>query len=336
MHVEANRAHPVFGWYIKNNLWPTTEQDNQIELIHWYTYDISKLATFTIDIPIMDLITDKAVAPTRDAWDQLMDGCDKNRHPENRQPLEEKMYAPKQPRRLIERFLREQNEDVLADIVQSYEERGQLNEEDQLFVLSLKELELNKGRGFCIQTLKSRLLQGLREKKLADHVMDKIVYQSMTMSGVDSDHRLATLSGFHKNSPITGTYVVYISIDFSKWNSRFRFSNTAATFGAYDEFFGENRKKQHNAFSTFITNLMTDQIFATALHNQTRAQLGAYVPQNLNQNPPQAADQAEEAVAQQQQPNAAPPAVHNDAAAAQPAAPAALLNIFIWPTLQSF
>ena len=64
------------------------------------------------DTPVMDQIADKAVALTRDAWDQVMHGCDKKMHRENWNACPTREGTPRQARRLIEVFLRERNENL--------------------------------------------------------------------------------------------------------------------------------------------------------------------------------------------------------------------------------
>ena len=58
----------------------------------------------------------------------------------------------------------------------------------------------------------------------------------MTMSGVELDNQLARLSSLY-NYRKPGKHIAFINSDFSKWNSRFRYENTALPFSVLDEVF---------------------------------------------------------------------------------------------------
>lgn len=121
---------------------------------------------------------------------------------------------------------------------------------EKWFVIGLhsKERELKiKARLFAMMCIEMRLYFAMTEKNLADKVFPYIPYQTMTWTDAEltkvlldltglsrGKNKLQTIHGLKKNQYI---YAI-VSLDFNKFNQRWRSTSTDPIFKIYDQLFG--------------------------------------------------------------------------------------------------
>lgn len=144
----------------------------------------------------------------------------------------------------------------IVDYINTY---GDLPTPDKHMTLCEKEGELNrKGRLFTKQTPAIRYYQVTSEKNLTDSVMPYIRYQSMSLRGLELDHKLNALAQLIKYVRV-GHQIIYISLDFKKWCQMLRYEDTAPLFMLFDKLFGLNCQYEFT-HRLYETSLITYQL----------------------------------------------------------------------------
>ncbi|UHR49718.1 MAG: RNA-dependent RNA polymerase [Hangzhou lispivirus 1] len=112
------------------------------------------------------------------------------------------------------------------------------------FVVGLhsKERELKiKARLFAMLCLEIRLYFNMTEKNIAEKIFPLIPYQTMTWTDAELNKVMLNLSSLHagRDKGAAGNYVyVIISLDFNKFNQKWRYSSTEGVFKNIDRLFG--------------------------------------------------------------------------------------------------
>lgn len=107
--------------------------------------------------------------------------------------------------------------------------------------LHAKERELNiKAKLFAMMVLEMRLYFGITEKNIAEKIFPYIPFQTMTWSNSDLLKVLLNLSEMHTKNKLKSKnfLTIVISLDFNKFNQRWRFESTKRIFRAMDELLG--------------------------------------------------------------------------------------------------
>lgn len=158
----------------------------------------------------MEILSDKALAVQASDWVQSFDQCTFSC-----QKIRKPIYQYRSTRVLEDYLLSGGNEvKKIVDYINTY---GDLPAVDKHMTLCEKEGELNrKGRLFTKQTPAIRYYQVTSEKNFKDSVMPYIRYQSMSLRGLELDHKLNALAQLIKHVR-HGHKIIYISLDVKKW-----------------------------------------------------------------------------------------------------------------------
>lgn len=108
--------------------------------------------------------------------------------------------------------------------------------------LHSKERELKiKFRLFSMLCLEIRLFFNMTEKNISDRIFPYIPYQTMTWNDSDLQKAMLDLSSLHSKSNLSPKHhkiPIIISLDFNKFNQKWRFESTFPIFNAIDQLLG--------------------------------------------------------------------------------------------------
>jgi hypothetical protein len=202
---------------------------------------------------VIDLLSDKACAPTRSKWAQTFDSCGFRQHYNLRRPY----ISEREETRVLVRYLKG-SENEVEEVINEVNQRANSTEDD-IRVLCPKEGEEKlEGRFFVKLTYRRRLYQTSTEHNIAQ-VMKYFPYQTMTMSELELLKTLGIMSRCIASGLIDDT--IPINLDIKKFNMQFREDMVNPLFQELDNIFGFEWVYQdtHAGFdrSVFMTNLRT-------------------------------------------------------------------------------
>lgn len=208
-----------------------SEYDLVLELKEWSYIEFDQEFQFDDFPDFTALLSDTAISPYLENWYSIFSRDLLNVYiPEN---IEES-------RRVLIEVLRRENIDCrkIREIIQS----GKIPESWLVVGLHSKERELKiKARLFAMLCLEMRLYFNMTEKNISEKIFPLIPYQTMTWSDAELNKVMLNLSSLHsgKDKHLGGKYVyVIISLDFNKFNQKWRYESTAGVFRNIDRLFG--------------------------------------------------------------------------------------------------
>lgn len=147
-------------------------------------------------------------------------------------------------RRVLLEILR--RDDISCENIRNTIQSGEIPISWLIIGLHSKERELKiKARLFAMMCIEMRLYFAMTEKNLAEKIFPYIPYQTMTWSDAELTKVLLDLTGLSSKLPRKNhvknkqnyLYAI-ISLDFKKFNQRWRYESTYPIFRFYDQLFG--------------------------------------------------------------------------------------------------
>lgn len=202
---------------------------------------------------VIDLLSDKACAPSRSKWAQTFDTCGFTHHHNQKRPY----TGEREETRVLVRYLKGGEQEV-EEVINEVNTR-QTSIEDDICVLCPKEGEEKaEGRLFVKLTYWRRLYQTSTEHNIVQ-VMKYFPYKTMTISELELLKILGTMSRCIASGPVDDT--IPINLDIKKFNMQFREPMENPLFRELDNIFGFDWVYQdtHAGFdrSLYMTNLRT-------------------------------------------------------------------------------
>jgi hypothetical protein len=252
-HKCLANCHPLIVKHSLNHSWPVGEDMRSLSPRDWGRTCMEKELDYDFTPDVIDLLSDKACAPTRSKWSQTFDSCGFLLHHKLKRPF----YGEREETRVLVRYLKG-SEDELRDVLNEIDSRKP-SIEDDICVLCPKEgEEKSEGRLFAKLTYRRRLYQTSTEHNIAQ-VMKYFPYQTMTISELELLKILGTMGRSIATGPQDDT--IPINLDIKKFNMQFREPMVNPLFRELDNIFGFNWVYQdtHAGFdrSVYMTNLRT-------------------------------------------------------------------------------
>lgn len=208
-----------------------SEYDLVIDLKDWSYIEFDQEFQFDDFPDFTSLLSDTAISPYLEHWYTIFSKDLLNvTLPEN---VEES-------RRVLVEVLRRENIDCkkIREIIQS----GNIPQSWLVVGLHSKERELKiKARLFAMLCLEIRLYFNMTEKNISEKIFPLIPYQTMTWTDAELNKVMLNLSSLHsgKEKSSSNRYVyIIISLDFNKFNQKWRYESTCGIFKNIDRLFG--------------------------------------------------------------------------------------------------
>jgi hypothetical protein len=202
---------------------------------------------------VIDLLSDKACAPSRSKWAQTFHTYGFTHHYNQKRPY----TGEREETRVLVRYLKGGEQEV-EEVINEVNTR-QTSIEDDICILCPKEGEEKaEGRLFVKLTYWRRLYQTSTEHNIVQ-VMKYFPYKTMTISELELLKILGTMSRCIASGPVDDT--IPINLDIKKFNMQFREPMENPLFRELDNIFGFDWVYQdtHAGFdrSLYMTNLRT-------------------------------------------------------------------------------
>lgn len=208
-----------------------SEYDLVIDLLDWAEIEFAQEFQFDDFPDFTALLSDTAISPYLKNWYSIF----------SKDLLNVSIPTDiEESRRVLIEVLRREKIDCkeIRETIQS----GNIPQEWLIVGLHSKERELKiKARLFAMLCLEIRLYFNMTEKNISEKIFPLIPYQTMTWSDAELNKVMLNLSSLHsgRDSNKSGKFVyVIISLDFNKFNQKWRYESTERVFKNIDRLFG--------------------------------------------------------------------------------------------------
>lgn len=257
-----------------------SEYDSNVTLEDWASLEFSQEFEFEDYEDLVTLLSDTSISPYLENWYSIFSGDLLNiRKPTNM----------KESRRvLIEMIKREQLS--CKKIRETIQARDEIPPDWFVVALHAKEREIKiKARLFAMMCIEMRLYFSMTEKNLAEKIFPYIPFQTMTWSDADLTKTLLELTAKGRVSKVSHQGLgearnvhVIVSLDFNKFNQKWRFESTYRIFRTFDELLGTPGLYtfSHEFFQEAFFYLSSTYRPPTYLTAQMKEELGKYSSKN--------------------------------------------------------
>lgn len=223
---DSKSCFPKLRRVVEKRLLSFSEYDIERDLKGW-SYIIFEKELLFDDFPDFTiLLSDKSLSPIRDDVINVY-------HPDL---IKYKHKDSKESRRVLLQVL--QTEELDCKKIRETVQSKKIPKSWLVVGLHSKEREEKiKSRLFAMMVLEMRLYFNMTEKNLAEQLFKYIPQQTMTWSEAEIMKTLLELSNTTSSSE-TDFLDIIVSLDFTKWNQRWRFESTHPIFKAIDDLFG--------------------------------------------------------------------------------------------------
>jgi hypothetical protein len=178
-HRCSANCHPIIATHSLQGSWPSGEDMRALNPRDWQYIELMKELEYDYTPDVVDLLSDKACAPSRSKWPQTFDTCGfRLFHNVGRPP-----FGDRDETRVLIRYL-QGSEDEVREVIQEVNSFN-MNPDDDIVVLCPKEgEEKGEGRLFAKLTYRRRLYQTSTEHNIG-LLMKYFPYQTMTISELE-------------------------------------------------------------------------------------------------------------------------------------------------------
>lgn len=229
---EGETVSRDFEELVKSQPMAASFHDLDIPIEDWSRLDFGNEFQFDDYKDITMLLSDTAISPYLHNWYTVF----------NQDLIKHSKPAsiPESRRVLIELLTRN---DISCKTIRETIQSGVIPKKWLVVALHSKERELKeKARLFAMMCIEMRLYFAMTEKNLAENIFPYIPYQTMTWSDSELMKVLLSMTGLHNSEGADAVkkHFVHaiISLDFNKFNQKWRYPSTTGIFKAYDQLFG--------------------------------------------------------------------------------------------------
>lgn len=201
------------------------EYDTYFPLIVWSTIRFSKTFQYNDYEDVTALLSDTAISPTRNHWTQLYRQCKLRLN-----CVPDYTYSRRTLINLLKRSRFSMTE------IRSMIQEKRIPKMWKIIAIHAKERELKiKARLFSMMVLEMRMYFACSEKNISDSIFPYVPTQTMTNSEAELTQKLLHLTNLNKRLKHV---IILISLDFDKFNQRWRYDSTFLHFQMLDDLFG--------------------------------------------------------------------------------------------------
>lgn len=279
--LEGQEVTRSFRYLIENRPLVLSEYDLQIPLQDWGSLEFEQIFQFDDYKDITMLLSDTSISPYLPNWLSVYDQDLLN--------VQKPTNVQESRRVLIELLTRN---DISCKKIRETIQTGVIPDKWYIVGLHSKERELKiKARLFSMMCIEMRLYFAMTEKNLAEKIFPYIPYQTMTWTDAELTKVLLDLTGLSRSRGLPTKKKVgrqnqfiyaIVSLDFNKFNQRWRKESTEPIFSIYDQLFGTPGLYafSHKFFEKAFFYLSSRWKIPNALHKRSRHEIPKKAPKD--------------------------------------------------------